>query len=157
MVIDWTVWIDVCQSNGNLLASGGQDSIIKIFDKRGSKIVKTFQGVHSSKELHSIFVFIRYWGFVCCLICLIFIFYLQFDDSFEITLDAVVCVRWNPSGDMIASSSWDKTAKLLDFKTGKVLHTGTNSDESKCLVYNINLLHLILRFGYFCLLHLNKI
>jgi WD40 repeat protein len=47
------MWIDVCQSNGNLLASGGDDKAIKIFDKRESKIVKTFQGIHSGKEFHS--------------------------------------------------------------------------------------------------------
>ncbi len=47
-------------------------------------------------------------------------------------------MRWNPSGDMIASASDDKTAKLLDFKTGKILHTGTTPDGSKCLVFNIN-------------------
>ncbi len=52
-------WIDVCQSNGNLLASGGTDKIIKIFDKRKSKIVKTFKGIHSSKGFHSILVVIR--------------------------------------------------------------------------------------------------
>ncbi len=46
----WTFWIDVCQSNGNLLASGGGDKVIKIFDKRESKIVQTFEGVHSSKN-----------------------------------------------------------------------------------------------------------
>ncbi len=58
-VIGWTYWIDVCQSNGNLLASGGQDKAIKIFDKREPKIVKTFEAVHSRKELHPIFVVIR--------------------------------------------------------------------------------------------------
>ncbi len=47
-------------------------------------------------------------------------------------------MRWNPSGDMIASASDDKTAKLLDFKTGKVLHTGNTSDGSKSLLTNIN-------------------
>ncbi len=58
-LIAWTNWIDVCQSNGNLLASGGGDKVIKIFDKRESKIVKTFEGIHSGKELHSIFIVIR--------------------------------------------------------------------------------------------------
>ncbi len=48
-IIDFAYWIDVCQSNGNLLASGGGDGITKIFDKRESKIVKTFEDVHPSK------------------------------------------------------------------------------------------------------------
>ena len=39
-------WIDVCQSNGNLLAAGGENNNIKIFDKRLSKIVQTFYGIH---------------------------------------------------------------------------------------------------------------
>mgnify|MGYP003879840555 CR=1 FL=1 len=41
------------------------------------------------------------------------------------------CVRWSPSGDKLASTSYDKTVKLLDFKTGKVLYTGNTSDNSK--------------------------
>ncbi len=55
-----TYWIDVSQINANLLVSGGSDKAIKIFDKRESKIVKTFEGIHSGKESHSIFVVIRY-------------------------------------------------------------------------------------------------
>ncbi len=50
----------------------------------------------------------------------------------------MTCVRWNPSGDVLASASVDKTAKLLDFKTGKVLHTGTSPDGSNFLLTNIN-------------------
>ncbi len=60
LIIEFTYWIDVCQSNGNLLASGGTDRIIKIFDKRESKIVKTFEDIHSGKEFHPILVAIRY-------------------------------------------------------------------------------------------------
>ena len=40
------------------------------------------------------------------------------------------CVRWSPSGDMIASVSRDTMAVLLDFKTGKVLYTTKTSDGS---------------------------
>ncbi len=65
-------------------------------------------------------------------------------------------MRWNPSGDMIASASDDNTARLFDFKTGKVLHTGTTSDGSKSLLTNINQLYLILRSSFFCLLHLKR-
>jgi WD40 repeat protein len=52
--------MDVCQNNANLLASSGWDNEIKIFDKRESKIVKTFEGVHSGKEFHSVLAVIRY-------------------------------------------------------------------------------------------------
>ena len=41
-----TYAIDVCQSNGNLLASVGMDKNVKIFDKRESKIVQTFDAIH---------------------------------------------------------------------------------------------------------------
>jgi len=47
-------------------------------------------------------------------------------------------VRWNPSGDMIASASDDFTAKLLDFKTGKILHTDTISGGIKSLLTDID-------------------
>ena len=40
-------------------------------------------------------------------------------------------MRWNPSGDKLASASNDETLKLVDFKTGKVLYSGNTSDESK--------------------------
>ena len=45
-----TLWIDVCQSDGNMLASGGTDGILKIFDKRESKIVQTYS-IHTSNIL----------------------------------------------------------------------------------------------------------
>lgn len=37
-------------------------------------------------------------------------------------------MRWDPSGNVIASASSDRTVKLLDFKTGKVIYTDTTSD-----------------------------
>ena len=46
LIGEGTRWIDVCQSNGNLLASGGGNMAVKIFDKREAKIVQTFDGIH---------------------------------------------------------------------------------------------------------------
>jgi WD40 repeat protein len=61
LIIGTTVCIDVCQSNRNLLASGGTDQRIKIFDKRESKIVKTFKFKgYSGKKFYFILVVIRY-------------------------------------------------------------------------------------------------
>ena len=40
----------------------------------------------------------------------------------------VLCVRWNPNGEQIASSSKDKMAKVLDFGTGKVLYSSKTFD-----------------------------
>lgn len=39
-------WIDVCQNNGNLVAAGGTDKSIHIFDKRELKVVDTFDDIH---------------------------------------------------------------------------------------------------------------
>ena len=57
-------------------------------------------------------------------------------------LDQVSCVRWNPSGDMIASASDDKTVVLLDFKAGKKLYTGQTSDHGNLLLFNQSKLFL---------------
>lgn len=46
------------------------------------------------------------------------------------SVDMIACVRWNESGDMLVSASSDKTAKLIEFKTGKVLTCGVTPDES---------------------------
>ena len=107
-----TSWIDVCQSNGNLVASGGNDQLVKIFDKRESKIVRTFGGIHESNIFY---LFNR--SFLTCCYCLF--------------LDLIYCVRWSSTGDMLASASNDTTAALLDFKTGKKIYTGKTSDGSK--------------------------
>ena len=58
-----------------------------------------------------------------------------FNKSFLITncyfIDSINCVRWSPSGDMIASASADKTVALMDFKTGINIYTGNTSCKSK--------------------------
>ena len=130
-----TIWIDICQSNGNLLATGGGDQNVKIFDKRESKIVKTFDGIHSSKIL---------W------------FVKLFQTCNYNFLDGIACVRWNPSGNMLATASLDKSVKLLEFQTGKVLYTGTTSDGSNFLYIYIHSPNLMIRHGPFHLLYLDK-
>lgn len=101
-------WIDSCPNDGNLLATGGSDKNIKIFDKRASKIVKTFE-IHSG---------MLPWFNIAFL-------------TVELLLIGMInCVRWSPDGGMLASASVDKTVKMLDFKTGKTLYTGFTSYES---------------------------
>lgn len=106
-----TLWVDVCQNNGNFLAAGGTDGTVKIFDKRGPDIIKTLEGCHSSNFLY------------------------LFNNLITITifLGEIRCVRWNPSGDMLASASYNQIAKLWDLKTEKELYTGTSAYESKLL------------------------
>ena len=50
-------------------------------------------------------------------------------------------MRWSPSGDKLASTSGDRTVKLLDFNTGKVLYTGNPSDGSKLPISKDRELH----------------
>ena len=44
------MWIDVCPTDANLLAYGGKDQNIKIYDRRVSNVVKTFDGIHLGKS-----------------------------------------------------------------------------------------------------------
>ena len=50
---------------------------------------------------------------------------------------AIYCVRWSPSGEMLATASSDMSTSLLDFKTGKRLYTGKTSDDSNLLLFII--------------------
>ena len=51
-LLDWTKWIDPCQANSNLLATGGSSKKINVYDKRNSQIVKTFEDIHSGKQIY---------------------------------------------------------------------------------------------------------
>ena len=47
--IDYIRWIDVCPTDANLLATGGDNNVIWIFDRRQSKFVKALDGIHKGK------------------------------------------------------------------------------------------------------------
>ena len=49
--IDYIFWIDVCGANGNLLAAGSEDGKALIYDRRESKIVKSFDEIHTGEFL----------------------------------------------------------------------------------------------------------
>lgn len=102
-----TFWIDCCPTNGNLLAACGRDLDIKIYDRRESKIVKTFAELYRSNDLTGLIELI------------------------SLLLDQVTCVRWNSSGTTLVSGSTDSTVKVVDFNTGKILHSEKNSDWSR--------------------------
>ena len=131
-----TYWIDVCQSNGNLLVSAGAQKLVRIFDKRESKIVQTFDGIHTSNN---------FW-------CV----NKEFLTSNCYYIGTIFCVRWSPSSDMIASASGDETAALLDFETGKKLYTRKTSDGSKCYYGINNNYSIIFRWCEICLLHVSN-
>ena len=66
-------------------------------------------------------------------------------------------MRWSPTGDKLASASNDKTIKLLDFKTGKVLYTGYTSDGSKLSLPKFMIvIQKLFRQSLFSVLHLEK-
>lgn len=52
-------------------------------------------------------------------------------ENLKNTLGDINCVRWNSNGDMLATASDDKTVKLLNFKTGKIIHVAKISEGSK--------------------------
>ena len=58
---------------------------------------------------------------------------------------------------MLGTASDDQTAKLFDFKAGKVLYTGWTSDESKFRYFNINQISSqTLRHGPLSMLYLDE-
>ena len=69
-----------------------------------------------------------------------------------------MCVRWSPSSDKLASASFDKTVKLLDFKTGKVLYTGNTSDKGGKLSISkyMIVIQKLYRRSLFSVFHLDK-
>lgn len=66
--------IDVCQNDGNLLVAAGSEKHIKIYDRRESQIVRTFEEVHSGKK-HAYYLPLRiiYYSFLHSLLVFIFL------------------------------------------------------------------------------------
>ena len=46
-----------------------------------------------------------------------------------------MCVRWDQNGKRLASVSWDRTVKVLDFASEKVTYTGEIVDQSESLLF----------------------
>lgn len=69
-------------------------------------------------------------------------------------------MRWNPTSDMVASSSGDKTASLLDIETGKRLYCQKSSVGSNVLLLDKkifkNISNSTIRSDHVCLLHVNE-
>lgn len=104
------MWFD-WRKEGTLLAGGGYDQIVKIYDTRAGKIIKNIDGLHEGNSL--------------------------VDDSeekllCEITAGPITCVRWNSAGKLIATASWDGTVKIIDFANpNQVLYSGETTELSK--------------------------
>ena len=86
-LLDTTYWIDVCQKDGNLLATGGGGKKVKIFDKRHGEIIQTFDKIHQGKQVCSAVFkngggigwlnhFLFNFGFGICFFILLFRWYL---------------------------------------------------------------------------------
>lgn len=112
--------------DGNLLVTCGNHRSVKVYNKRQSNIVKTFDNIHDGKIYNFYCEELFATAFVCrfceALIISDHLIILKSIQAF------MLCVRWNPMGNMLASASTDGTAKLLDFRTEKVLHTVTNKE-----------------------------
>ena len=78
-------------------------------------------------------------------------------------LDPLYCVRWSPACDMLAVGASDKTAALLNIKTGKKVYTKKSSDGSNFLLIaecsdfnpiirsdNVSLFHFKLKSSIIC-------
>lgn len=101
-------WIDVHLSDGNLLLIGGSQGDVKIFDKRSNSMECIINPGKILKLFNELFV--------------------KSDNFFF--LGGINCVRWSPSGEMIATAATSTFIRLLDLKTRKPYYTGITSDGS---------------------------
>ena len=50
-------------------------------------------------------------------------------------------MRLSPNGDLLATAADDRQVRVVDFKTGKVLHSDFTFDL--CILFNLALIHFI--------------
>lgn len=104
-------WID-CHYEGNLVAAGASDGTIRVYDSRQNTIVRHFK-IHKGR-----------------------IYIYEVIRQTHRYKEFVRTVKWDASGDRIATACFDNTAKLVDFATGKVLLSGLTADNSNHEEYN---------------------
>ena len=107
------------------------EAVIRILKSLTRESQRSLEVLLTVKRVNRLIPFLIISFYCCC--------YLYPSHSI---LDWIRCIRWSPSGDMIASASSDTTVKLLDFNTGKTIHTGETSEKG-------NLLHLTSHYPWF--------
>ena len=135
LLLDTVLSIEVSPTDSNLLAIASYDKSVKVYDKRISKIVRTFDHIHKGKK-RTPFV----------------------PNCYSKILEYINCVRWNIAGDKLATASADQKVKVLDFASEKVYYTGSIIDSGKIDLYIINFVFTfsIYRYFEFSMLHLNR-
>lgn len=122
----------------DILASGSDDSSIKLWDSESGEIDKTLKG-HTSK-INSLWFNKQGTLIASCSKDMIKLWSLE---SFQCikTITAhehnISKVKFMPSGDQLISSSWDKTLKLWELSTGYWLKTYEGHEE-KIYSFDIN-------------------
>ena len=62
-----------------------------------------------------------------------------------ISLDTVLYVLWIPSGDKLATALYDELARVIDFKTGKLVYSEYTTEGSKESSPSVIILHIFTR------------
>ena len=58
--------------------------------------------------------------------------------QFNFFLESISCVRWDPSGNFLASSSEDKTIQLLDYRIGKAIYSGPHDEPGNFIILTLD-------------------
>lgn len=88
-----------------MIASAGYSKNVKIYDMREGKVVMTIFNLHSGMS--------------------------GIRENYLMEIGSIYSVRWSPCGSLLATSSYDGTVSILDFKESEVLYNGDTADGSK--------------------------